>query len=126
MSTPRRPKHLNLLQIHLPLPGVLSILHRVSGVLLILALPFALAILQFSIASAEDYANVVEFCANPLVKIMVWGVAWALFHHLCAGIRFLLLDCHIGISLEAARTSTLIAFAASILLTVLFGVWLWV
>lgn len=125
MSAPRRPKHLNLLQIRLPLPGVLSILHRVSGVLLIWALPFALAALQCSIADAEGYAAVVAFLAHPLVKIAVWGVAWALFHHLCAGVRFLLLDCHIGVSLPAARASAVAAFVVSILLTVLFGVWLW-
>ncbi|MGU9951584.1 MAG: succinate dehydrogenase, cytochrome b556 subunit [Gammaproteobacteria bacterium WSBS_2016_MAG_OTU1] len=120
-----RPKHLNLLVIRLPLPGILSIFHRVSGVILLLALPFMLAALQCSIASQEGYDAVVDFAAHPLVKLCIWGAAWALFHHLCAGIRFLLLDIHIGVNLEAARLSAIISFVVSILMTLIFGVWLW-
>ena len=118
-------KHLNLLAIHLPLPGVLSILHRVSGVILLAALPFALAALQWSVGSREEYEQVAACLSHPFIKLCVWGIAWALFHHLCAGVRFLLLDFHIGISLPAARLSTGAAFAASILMTLAFGVWLW-
>lgn len=121
----KRPKHLNLLAIRLPLPGVLSILHRVSGVLLIAALPFALAALQWSTGSREEYEQVVNCLSHPFIKLCVWGVAWALFHHLCAGARFLLLDFHVGVSLPAARMSATIAFAVSIVMTVGFGVWLW-
>ena len=121
----RRPKHLNLLKIHLPLPGVLSILHRVSGVLLALALPVSLGALQVSLESAEGYDCVAEFFGHPLMKLMVWGAAWALFHHLCAGIRFLALDFHIGVELRAARMTAAAAFAASVAMTLAFGVWLW-
>lgn len=121
----RRLRYLNLLAIRLPLPGVLSILHRVSGVLLIIALPFALAALQYSVESADGYDLVAAVLAHPLVKLAVWGVVWAFLHHLCAGLRFLLLDFHIGVSLAAARRSAGIAFAASIALTLLFGAWLW-
>ena len=125
MTPVRRPKHLNLLVIRLPLPGVLSILHRVSGVILLAALPLALAALQCSLDSEEGYNNVVEFSSNPLIKLCIWGAVWALLHHLCAGIRFLLMDLHIGASLEAARLSAMLAFAASIGMTLVFGGWLW-
>lgn len=125
MNRPPVVKHLNLLAIRLPMPGVLSILHRVSGVLLIGALPFALAALQWSVGSEKEYAQVVACLSHPFIKLCVWGVAWALFHHLCAGIRFLLLDFHIGASLPAARFSAALAFAVSILMTIVFGVWLW-
>ena len=128
MIKPVRPKHLNLLLIRLPLPGVLSIFHRISGVILIAALPFALAALQCSIASQAGYDYVADLFGqdgHPLLKLLLWGVAWALFHHFCAGIRFLLLDFHIGTALSAARLSSLISFAISILMTVVFGVWLW-
>ena len=118
-------KHLNLLAIRLPLPGVLSILHRASGALLIVALPIALGFLQWSLESEKKYAQVVACLSHPFVKLCVWGIAWALFHHLCAGIRFLLLDLHIGASLAAARFSAGVAFAASIAMTIIFGVWLW-
>ncbi len=125
MSLPARPKYLNLLAIRLPMPGVLSILHRVSGAMLIIALPFALGILQWSMGSKEEYEEVVECLSHPFVKLCVWGVAWALFHHISAGVRFLLLDFHIGASLSAARFSAALAFGASIVMTVAFGAWLW-
>ena len=120
-----RPKHLNLLVIKLPLPGILSILHRVSGVILLGSLPFALAALEWSLGSEKEYEQIASCLSHPFIKLFVWGVAWALFHHLCAGIRFLLLDIHIGIELPAARFSSVVAFVASIFLTLIFGVWLW-
>ena len=125
MQARPRPKHLNLLQIRLPLPGVLSIFHRISGVLLILALPFALAALQYSIGSEQGYAQVAALAAHPLIKLIVWAVMWAFLHHLCAGVRFLLLDFHIGVSLSAARKSASAAFVISLVLTLFFGIWLW-
>ena len=125
MSSRARPKYLNLFAIRLPMPGILSILHRASGALLIIALPFALGMLQWSMGSKEEYEQVVKCLSYPLVKLCVWGVAWALFHHICAGMRFLLLDFHIGASLSAARFSAGLAFAVSIAMTVAFGAWLW-
>ena len=121
----KRPKHLNLLKIRLPLPGVVSILHRVSGVILILALPVALGSLQVSMESEEGYDCVAEFFGHPLMKLVVWGTAWALFHHLCAGVRFLALDFHIGMELPAARKTAGAALAGGILMTLAFGAWLW-
>lgn len=121
----RRPKHLNLFVIRLPLPGVLSILHRVSGVLLIIALPFVLWALDVSTSSGRGYDQVSYILSQPLPKLCVWAAAWALFHHFCAGIRFLLLDIHIGTSLQAARISAGVAFVVSIAMTIAFGAWLW-
>lgn len=121
----KRPKHLNLLKIHLPMPGVLSILHRVSGVVLALALPVALGALQVGMESEAGYDCVAEFFGHPLMKLVVWGAAWALFHHLCAGVRFLALDFHLGVELTAARRTAAAAFAVSVLMTLAFGVWLW-
>ncbi|MGI9307378.1 MAG: succinate dehydrogenase, cytochrome b556 subunit [Gammaproteobacteria bacterium] len=123
--TKPRPKYLNLPAIRLPLPGILSIFHRISGALLIIALPFALWALDLSVASEESYAQVAKCLSHPFIKLCVWGAAWALFHHSCAGARFLLLDFHIGASLPAARFSAGLAFAASIVMTIAFGVWLW-
>ena len=121
----KRPKHLNLLKIHLPLPGVLSILHRVSGAILILALPFALGALHFSLQSAESYAATARCLSHPLAKLAALGTGWALFHHVCAGVRFVLLDFHIGVALRPARFSAMAAFAVSVVMTIAFGVWLW-
>ena len=117
----KRPKNLDLKTIRLPLPGVLSILHRVSGAAIFLLLPVLLWMLQSSFASPESYANVADFVANPLVKLILLGLIWFYMHHFCAGIRYLLLDLHIGVELPAARLSSKIVFAVSIVLALIIG-----
>lgn len=124
-SQRHRPRYLNLFKIRLPLPGMLSILHRLSGLALAVALPFLLAALQRSLAGPDGYARMAEMFAHPVGKLILWGLAWAFFHHLCAGVRHLLLDIDIGAGLAAARASAAAAFAASLLMTLIFGAWLW-
>jgi len=117
----KRPKNLDLKTIRLPLPGILSILHRVSGATLFLLLPVLLWLLESSVASPESFAVFSGFVAYPLVKLILLGLVWFYLHHFCAGIRYLLLDMHKGIDLESARLSSKIVFAVSIALTLLFG-----
>ena len=124
MNKPR-PKHLALHQIKLPLPGIVSILHRVSGLLLFIALPFLLLMLQYSLASIETYTQLMDVLANPLVKLLLLGLLWAFMHHFCAGLRYLAIDVHLVRDLAHARNSSKVVMAASLLLTVLAGVKLW-
>jgi succinate dehydrogenase / fumarate reductase cytochrome b subunit len=116
-----RPKNLDLKSIRLPLPGIVSILHRISGAVLFLLLPVLLWLLQTSLTSAETFAVVKGIAGHPLVKIVLLGLIWLYMHHFCAGIRYLLLDLHIGIDLESARVSSKIVFAVSIALTLIVG-----
>ena len=116
-----RPKNLDLKSIRLPLPGIVSILHRISGADLFLLLPVLLWLLQTSLTSAETFAVVKGIAGHPLVKIVLLGLIWLYMHHFCAGIRYLLLDLHIGIDLESARVSSKIVFAVSIALTLIVG-----
>jgi len=122
-----RPKYLNVFELgmRLPLPGFLSILHRVSGAGLFLLLPFLLFLLDLSLTSPVAFDGFKELVANPLVKLLLLGLLWAYLHHFCAGIRFLLLDVHIGVGLPEARKSTVIVFGVSLALTFIFGVALW-
>ena len=117
----KRPKNLDLTTIRLPLPGILSIIHRVSGAGIFLLLPALLWLLQSSLASAESYALARDLVANPLVKLVLFGLIWLYLHHFCAGIRYLLLDLHKGIDLESARRSSKLVFAVSIALTFFIG-----
>lgn len=121
-----RPVYLNLVAIRLPLPGIVSILHRISGVLLfLLGIPVALFGLQASLGSPEAFGALKASLANPLVKLVALGLLWAYFHHFAAGLRFLLLDVHIGDDLPAARRSSVVVLAVSLVLTLLVGVRLW-
>ncbi|NTV11054.1 MAG: succinate dehydrogenase, cytochrome b556 subunit [Zoogloea sp.] len=121
----KRPKHLALNEIRLPLPGFVSILHRISGAGLFLMLPLLLSLFGASVGSPESYAAYKDTIANPFVKLILFGLLWAFLHHFCAGIRFLLLDVHKGLDLPTARKSAGIVLVVSLALTVLIGVQLW-
>ena len=123
MSIKKRPKNLDLTTIRLPLPGKVSILHRVSGAGLFLCLPVILWLFGASVGSPESFAVFKAVMASLPVKVIVAGLIWAFVHHFCAGIRFLLLDLHVGIEKEAARQSAGVVFGVSIPLTlVLWGI----
>ena len=121
-----RPVYLDLPRIRLPLPGIISILHRVSGALLFIAgIPLLLACVAASLASPESFAQLRGNFAHPLAKVVLLGLAWAYIHHFCAGIRFLLLDVHRGIELPAARRTSVIVLVVSLALTAVVGARLW-
>lgn len=121
----KRPKHLALHLIRLPLPGLVSILHRLSGLALFLALPFLLLILQYSLRSIETYTRLMDVLASPLAKLALLGLTWAFLLHFCAGLRYLAIDTHYVRSLAQARSSSRIVLLASVLLTIVIGVELW-
>ncbi len=121
-----RPVYLDLPRIRLPLPGIVSILHRVSGAVLFLAgIPLLLAGVAASLATPETYAELVAVGAHPVAKLALIGFVWAYLHHFCAGIRYLLLDLLRGIDLESARRSSVVVLAVSIALTLIIGARLW-
>ena len=117
----KRPKNMDLKSIRLPLPGIVSIVHRISGAGLFLLLPVLLWLLQSSLTSVETFAIVKGVVGHPLVKMVLFGLLYLYMHHFCAGIRYLLLDLHKGIDLEAARLSSKIVFAVSIVLALIIG-----
>ena len=123
--TRQRPKYLDLLKIRLPLPGLVSILHRISGFGLFLFLPLLLWLFHSSLASSDSYVHYRNAIANPLVKLVLIGLLWAFLHHLCAGLRFLALDMHYGTDLPTARNSSRAVLIVSILLTIVLGVLVW-
>lgn len=121
-----RPVYLDLARIRLPVPGIVSLLHRISGALLFLVgIPLLLAGLGMSLASPESFAQLRNTLANPLAKLVLLGLWWAYIHHFCAGIRFLLLDMHKGIDLPAARRSSVVVLVVSVALTAVVGARLW-
>lgn len=126
-----RPKYLSLpailFEIRLPLPGWVSILHRVSGLLLFF--PFAawlLYLLDASLASEAGFEKVrTHYLQMPVVKLALLGFAWAYLHHFCAGLRFLFLDIDKGLELRTARLTSVLVLVASLALTALVAVKLW-
>jgi succinate dehydrogenase / fumarate reductase cytochrome b subunit len=121
----KQPKHLALHLIKLPLPGIISILHRMSGLLLFLAIPILLWTLQFSLHSTEDFSALIWMFSHPISKLMLIVLLWAFSHHFCAGIRYLLIDLHVIRNLKYARMSSKVVLFISLLMTIFFGVKLW-
>jgi succinate dehydrogenase cytochrome b subunit len=124
-----RPKYLNLraivFEIRLPLPGWVSIFHRVSGALLFVSIVWLLFMLDRSLASERDFAFVQHYLSLGPVKLALLALIWAYCHHFCAGIRFLLLELQRGWDKQSARMSGIVVFVASLALTALFGARLW-
>jgi len=122
---PPRPKYLNLIQIRLPLPALVSILHRASGAVLFLILPFLLVLFEWSLESPQTFARFKTVFSHWAIKLMLVGAAWAYLHHLCAGIRHLALDLDYGTELAAARTSSWAVLAVSVALTAAVATVIW-
>jgi succinate dehydrogenase cytochrome b subunit len=120
-----RLKFLDLRLIRLPVAGLVSILHRVSGALMFLSLPFLLWMLQSSLRSIQTYTELVAVLQHPLAKLVLLLMLWAFLHHLCAGLRFLAIDLGLGVKLGAARASSKWVLLLGLGLTLTMGVYLW-
>lgn len=127
MQSHKRPVFLDLriLTRSLPIPGIVSILHRVSGVALFFLLPVLLSLLAGSLSSGEAFDSYKAWADNWFVKLILWAVLWAYMHHFFAGIRFLLLDAHIGVDLQTSRKSAKAVLIAGIVSALILGVALW-
>ena len=107
-----------LSQYRLPLAGIVSILHRVSGALLFLVgLPFVLYLFQQSITSEISFDSYKALVSHWFAKLVLLGIVWGYLHHFCAGIRYLFLDLHMGVGKEQARTSASVVLGVSLVLT---------
>lgn len=117
-----RPVFLNLFKISFPVTAILSIMHRIMGVVMVVALPFIIYLMELSLESEAGYKLVVEIIHHPLVLVLSVGLVWALVHHLLAGIRFLFLDFEIGVERSCSRKSAYFVNISSVLLTLIY-VW---
>ena len=121
-----RPKYVDVNLLHLPIPGLVSIFHRVTGVVMFLFLiPALLFVLQYTVGSEAAFNQWKSYFSHPLVKIVLLGFVWAYMHHFFAGIRYLLLDVHVGVDLESARRSAKIVLVAGLAATILIGARIW-
>jgi succinate dehydrogenase / fumarate reductase cytochrome b subunit len=125
MTTRRSaPVYLDLFRIRFPVGAVTSIAHRLAGVLLILALPFLVYLLDLSLQDADGFRQASAWLQTGWVKPLFTLIAWSLFHHLLAGIRFLLIDIGIGVMLARARLSAWLVNITGVLAALLFLGWI--
>jgi succinate dehydrogenase / fumarate reductase cytochrome b subunit len=103
----------------MPLASIVSILHRISGVVMFVLLPFVLYLLQNSLRSEISFAYYEGFVTYPLVKLIILALTWGFFQHFCAGVRHLVMDLHIGLDKDSARQSSATVLVITLVLTVL-------
>ena len=121
----RNPKNLNLFTIRFPVPAMVSILHRVSGVVLFVLMPLLTISLYWSLKNENIFNWVLLLFDTTLFKLIKCLMLWGIIHHLIAGTRHLLLDLHFGVDLIIARMTSKIVLVVSFLLTFIAGIWLW-
>lgn len=114
-----RPVYLNLLRIRQPVTAVLSILHRITGILLLLCLPGLIYLLDISLSNEAGYLQVTRLLESNFSKVIAVILCWVLGHHLLAGIRFLLLDFDVAIDRSAARVTAWLTHAGAALIALI-------
>jgi succinate dehydrogenase / fumarate reductase, cytochrome b subunit len=103
----------------LPLAGIVSILHRISGILMFMLLPFVLFLLDKSLTSEISFEYFRGYTSHWLVKLAILALSWAYLHHFCAGLRHLVMDLHVGLDKDSGRKSAVGVFAVSLPLAAL-------
>ena len=103
----------------MPVGALTSITHRVTGVLLVFGIPFCIYLLDVSLQDALGYSNVTSMLGTLPFKLVFIVLAWALAHHLLAGVRHLLSDIDIGSGLQAARRSAWVVNVGGLLVGLL-------
>jgi succinate dehydrogenase / fumarate reductase cytochrome b subunit len=121
----KQPVYLNLFQFKFPVTAIASILHRISGVILFLALPLLLYALDHSLRSEQTFAQMQQHLTHPIAKLILWGVLSALFYHLIAGFRHLLMDMHLFDGKESGRVMAWAVIAISVIFAIFLGVCIW-
>ncbi len=120
-----RPVNLDLVSLKFPPMAIASILHRISGLILFLLLPFMLYFLNASLQSSLSFNRLQALLTNPSYKLILWAFSAALVYHLLAGFRHMFMDIGIGEQLAIARRSAITVIMLAIILTIALGVWIW-
>lgn len=121
----KRPININPLSVQIPIGALVSITHRLSGILVFLLIPMILWAMQLSFESEQSFEQMKAVFDILLLKAVTWIFLAALLYHLVAGLRHLLMDVHIGDSLRAGRLSAKIVIIVSLLLAIEAAYWLW-
>lgn len=120
-----RPKNLDLATIHMPIAAITSILHRITGVMLFVALGFLIWALRMSLESRQGFDQTVAIMTHPLAKLITWGILSLVVYHLFAGIKHLVMDAGFAETKEGGPMAAKITLGLSIFVIIMMGVWVW-
>jgi len=117
---PTRPIYLNLFAFSFPITAIVSILHRISGIVLFCLIPVGIWGLQLSLKSAKDFSSIKSYFSHDCYKWLIYAGLAALFYHIIAGIRHLIMDFGFGETKEVARISACLVLIAAAMLVLLY------
>lgn len=123
--TRERPMNLDLTKISYPITAIVSILHRISGIIIFLLLPVFLYLLHDSLVSETSFTQLQTVVHHPVLKFIIWGGLSAVAFHFWAGIRHMLMDLGFGESLTGGRITAVVVIVLTILSILFLGAWLW-
>lgn len=118
-----RPVNLDLSTIRFPITAIVSITHRISGVILLAGILVLMWMLDASLRSEQSFAELNELLSTPIVKLVVWAILASLAYHMAMGIRHLVMDLGVGESLEGGRLGAKIALAVAVVSIVAAAGW---
>lgn len=118
------PVFLDLFRIRFPVGAVTSIAHRISGVLMFSSFPLLLYLLNLSLQGPAGFDRAVDYLQTGWLRAGSVIIAWSLLHHLLSGIRHLLIDINIGVSLPQARRSAWLVNILGMALTLTYLWWI--
>ena len=122
----QRPVNLDLSTIRFPVTAISSILHRVTGVITLVALAILLWLLGLSLSSPEGFQHAATIMDGFFAKFIMWGILTALAYHAVGGIRHMLMDFgYLAETLQAGTRSAQVAFGITVVLSILAGVLVW-
>jgi len=118
---PERPVFLNLSKIHMPVMAVMSIAHRLTGLLMFLFIPFVVYLMSLSLQSPQGYRDALLYLDLPLVKLLALVLIWSVAHHLLAGIRYILIDFDWGVDKAMGRMSAKAVLVVAVIVALIYG-----
>jgi succinate dehydrogenase / fumarate reductase cytochrome b subunit len=126
LTRPTRPIHRNIrigqiASYRLPASGLVSILHRISGALLFVLMPFVLWLFDRSLTSVMTFETMKSAASNWFVKLVILAIIWAYLHHFAAGVRHLFLDLHLGVEKDSGRQTAVTVLVVSLVLWLAFA-----
>ena len=120
-----RPKNIDFSTLSLPLPAIISILHRISGIFVFLGVAVLLYLFDLSLQSEAGFGQVLEILSHSPSKFVAWAILASLLYHLIAGLKHLLMDMGIGETMHGALFGAKLTIGLFIIAAALAGVWVW-
>ncbi|WP_372882003.1 succinate dehydrogenase, cytochrome b556 subunit [Psychromonas sp.] len=120
-----RPKNLDLTTVKFPITAIASIAHRISGIIVFVALAIFLTLLNSSLSSETDFNRVMGYVDNFFIGFVLWAALTGLAYHAVFGIRHMIQDMGYWEELESASFSAKIGFIITAILSILAGVLVW-